>query len=153
MVPPIDENIPTTASNSPLLSQIVLGAVGGHGTIQAPAQAEVSSTEFKRALELSLSKAGYLAPTGITARYKLDAFLVEVAQRDAGPTFNVDAFVRYKMTDSSGLVLMQEIIQSETLANVGEIAAGGSAYMERAIRENILKLIQKLNFLGQRQKK
>ena len=147
MVPSIDGSV---SARSRLAKSIFLGSVGGSGTLHMPGLATVSASEFRKALELSLSRAGFLASNQKTGRYRLDAFLIEVIQRDAGPTFNVDALTRYKFTNASGAVLLQEVITSETSANVGEIAAGGSAYMERVIKSNIYALLRRLNQIDRR---
>ena len=140
MVPTVEAAKPP----NPMAGNVALGPVSGHGTIHLLGTAEVSAGEFRSALEIALSRSGYLSGAPEAALYALEAFLVETVQRDAGPTFHVDAFVRYKVTDASNKVLLQEIVSSETLATTGEVAAGGSAYMERAIRSNISKLLQRL---------
>ena len=150
MVPSIDSSVSAASTGSRLAKSIVLGSVGGSGTLHMPGLATVSASEFRKALELSLSRAGFLASNQKTGRYRLDAFLIEIIQRDAGPTFNVDAVARYKITNTSGAVLLQEVITSETSANVGEIAAGGSAYMERVIKSNIYALLRRLNQIDRR---
>ena len=135
MVPTVEAAKPP----NPMAGNVALGPVSGHGTIHL-----LGTAEFRSALEIALSRSGYLSGAPESALYALEAFLVETVQRDAGPTFHVDAFVRYKVTDASNKVLLQEIVSSETLATTGEVAAGGSAYMERAIRSNISKLLQRL---------
>jgi hypothetical protein len=134
-------------SASGFASNIGVSSVTGIGTTGGLGMPEVHPAEFKKAIELSLSSAGYLADSLMKADFVLDAVIIEVVMRDAGPTFHVDGLVRYRLTPKVGDPILQKIVRSETLATVGEVFAGGRTYLERVMMSSISQILDEIQAL------
>lgn len=105
---------------------------------------EISSADFKVALEKALLEAGIYSPTG---RYTVRADILELEQPMFGVSLTVTMKVRYNVMDASGRIRMDRTIVSDYTAAFSESAYGVERLRkanEGAARENIALFLQTL---------
>jgi len=127
---------------------ITVANVSGGSETNPLFSSQVSTQDFKSALDGSLRNANYLADK--TGRFALTADLISLEQPFMGLNMTVRAAVDYKLKDqTSGRVLFDETIETPFTATMSDAFVGTERLRlanEGAIKRNILKLIDKLNF-------
>lgn len=138
----------TAVSNSPLREAVAIRDVTGGKETNPMWVSSVSSSDFERALELSLKDAGLLSNNKQGSKYVLVAHLSKLDQPFAGASMTVTATVRYTLVDRA----TNKDVLEKTLATP-YTAAWNEAFMgserlklanEGAVRVNIQQLIDAL---------
>ena len=110
---------------------------------------EISSADFKTALETAMSLAKFKNPAG---SFSLQVQLIEIDQPLIGLSMTVGSKVKYTLTDASDMVVFSEIFQATHTAQFSEsflaverlrLANEGSA------RANIREFLSPLEIHGQ----
>ncbi|MDQ8197041.1 hypothetical protein QEH56_02720 [Pelagicoccus enzymogenes] len=121
-------------------------STGGHNT-NPLWTSQVSSDDFKQALEDSLASVQLLHPQK-SGKYRLSLELQKLKQPFVGINMTVTASVNYKLTHSeTNQVLFEETIETPFTATVSDAFIGVERLKianEGAVRENIKMLIGKL---------
>lgn len=122
---------------------------GGMGGTNASGVPEVSNDDLKTALMNSLQTAGLFSQTG-SPRFKVKAKLLSFLGEKASGTFDtaVSSAIHYTVTDTSGAVVFDEVIQVTHTARQGDSAIELTRIriaMEGAARKNIATFIGKLS--------
>ncbi len=121
-------------------------STGGHKT-NPLWTSQVSSEDFKQALEDSLASVQLLDPEK-DGKYRLSLDLQKLKQPLVGINMTVTATVNYKLVDSdTGQVVFEEAIETPFTATMSDAFVGVERLKianEGAVRENIKKLISKL---------
>jgi hypothetical protein len=101
---------------------------------------------FRKALEDTLSRAGYLAANGSAARYQLTAELRQLEQPLGSADLNVTSAVQYKLTGPSGPAQDLPVVAVGSATSSDGFTAGQRTRIasERAIQENIKVLLNQL---------
>ncbi len=136
------------AAASPLRQAIAVGPVGGGEETDPMWTSEVGNAEFRQALELSLERRGYLSRDPGEARFRLEAFLVELKQPRSGYTLHVASYVRYKLLRAADdAVMIDELISGSAKATLGDSLVGIKRLQianEKAMRNNIAAFLLRL---------
>lgn len=132
---------------TPLKEEItVVEAAGGHKT-NPLWTSQISSEDFKKALEDSLASVQLLNPQN-NGKYRLSLELQKLKQPIVGFNMTVTAVVNYKLADAeTGKVVLEETIETPFTATVSDAFMGVERLKlanEGAARENIKELIAKL---------
>jgi len=127
---------------------IVVENVSGGSETNPLFSSQVSSEDFKGALEGSLRNANYLSDNS-PGKYILTADLISLDQPFMGINMTVRAAVDYKLKDHiSGKILFNDTIEAPFMATMSDAFIGVERLRlanEGAIKYNIRKLIDKLN--------
>jgi|SRR6218665_2333706 len=138
----------TAVDKSPMREAVAIRDVTGGKDTNPMWVSNVSSSDFERALELSLKDAGLLAANKHGSKYVLVAHLSKLDQPFAGASMTVTATVRYILVDR----LTNKEVLEKTLATP-YTAAWNEAFLgterlklanEGAVRANIQQLIDAL---------
>jgi hypothetical protein len=117
-----------------------------------PWTSQIGSTEFQDALVRTLTLANLASPQG--GRFRLDATLLRLERPFAGFAMTVTASVAYRLTDTAtGAVVYQDTRTSLGTASLNDAIMNANRLRiadERALRANILKLIEDLYALPDR---
>ena len=117
-----------------------------------PWTSQIGSAEFQDALVRTLMLANLASPQG--GRFRLDATLLGLSRPFAGFAMTVTASVAYRLTDTAtGAVVYQETRTSLGTASLNDAIMNANRLRiadERALRANILKLIEDLYALPDR---
>lgn len=106
---------------------------------------QVSTEDFRLALEESLRGANYLGSTA-DAPLSLTASLVDLKQPFAGFDLSVTSTVRYSVTDQAGAVVFDDTVAATGTARISEAFAAVERLRlanEHSIRENIRAFIER----------
>ncbi len=106
---------------------------------------QVSTEDFRIALEASLRGANYLGST-TDAPLSLTASLVDLKQPFAGLDMSVTSMVRYSVTDGAGQLVFDDTVSAVGTARMGEAFAGVERLRlanEYSVRENIRSFIER----------
>lgn len=106
---------------------------------------QVSTEDFRIALEESLRGANYLGSTS-DAPLSLTASMIDLKQPFAGFDMSVTSTVRYSVTDQSGVVIFDDTVSATGTARMGEAFAGVERLRlanEHSIRENIRSFLER----------
>ncbi len=135
-------------AGSPLHRAIAVAPVGGGEETDPMWTSEVGNAEFRQALELSLERRGYLSRDPDGARFRLEAFLVELKQPSGGYTLHVASYVRYKLLRAAdNAVMIDEIVSGSAEATLGDSLVGIKRLQianEKAMRSNITAFLLRL---------
>jgi glycerate kinase len=101
---------------------------------------------FRKALEDTLSRAGYLAANGSAARYRLTAELRQLEQPLGSADLHVTSDVQYKLTGPSGPAQDLPVMAVGSATSSDGFTTGQRMRIasERAIQENIKVLLNQL---------
>jgi hypothetical protein len=134
------------APNAPVRNAIVVGDVTGGSETSPIWKSEVSTENFRAALEQSLQLNVMLALK--TGRYRLDAELLDLEQPFAGFDMEVTAHIHYKITElASNRVVFDETIVTPHTTDMSDAFLGVERLRlanEGAVRDNIHTLIAKI---------
>jgi len=140
----IDNSVVTIASTAPGYESVNVANVSGGSETNPLWTSEVSPTDFKLALEYSLTRRGYYSSDS-EAPLRLNAHLEDLRQPMIGASLTVTSRVRYELENQSGEIVDQETITARhttrfsehlyaverlRLANEGSIRENISQYME-----------------------
>lgn len=106
---------------------------------------EVSTGDFRQALEESLRAANYLGSTA-DAPLGLTASMMDLKKPMAGFDMSVTSVVRYTVTDKAGAVVFDDTVSAVGTARMGEALVGTDRLRlanEYSIRENIRAFIER----------
>ena len=108
--------------------------------------APAHGSAFKKALEDTLSRAGYLAADGSAARYTLTAELRQLEQPLGSAGLHVTSDVQYRLTGPSGPAQDLPVVAVGSATSTDGLMAGQRLRIasERAIHENIKVLLNQL---------
>jgi glycerate kinase len=122
------------------------GSVAVTSVTAAKEVAPVYNTAFRKALEDTLSRAGYLAANPTAARYKLTAELRQLEQPLGSADLNVTSDVQYQLTGPSGPAQDMPVVAVGSATSSDGLMAGQRMRIasERAIQENIKVLLNQL---------
>lgn len=132
---------------SALRQAIALTEVLGGQETDPMLMANVGNAEFAAALREALARAGLLAPDPDRAPFRLRAALVDVTLPRSGFTTTVDAAVRYVLTRSGGVAVLDELVTADFTLGAGDVFYGVErlrAVKEGAIRANIARFLARL---------
>jgi hypothetical protein len=136
----------TVTSEAVQVNPKLKGSVGVTSVTAAKEVAPAYNTAFRKALEDTLSRAGYLAANDAAARYKLTAEVRQLEQPLGSADLNVTSDVKYTLTGPSGPA--QELpVMAVGSATSGDGFTAGQRMRtasERAIQENIKVLLNQL---------
>ncbi len=112
----------------------------------------MGDNELQEALRLSLKQYGFLSTSDVAAPFRLEVFLIELKQPDAGLTMIVTSAMRYKLTRSpDDQVVYDDIISASYQATMGDAYYGPHRLKlanEGSIRANIAVFLQHLHSLN-----
>jgi hypothetical protein len=148
------DNMVVTAPQTPqarpstYTGALAMGPVTG-GTETLPFwTSEIGDNEFAGALRESLRAAGLLATDPATARYRLDAQILNVEQPVIGFDMRVNTLVNYRLIDPpTGATVWSDTISATYTADFSSSLVATLRVRlanEGAARENIRKLIERL---------
>ena len=136
------------ALNPKLKGAIRVESVTGGADTNPLWESKVDNDSFKKALEDSLSIAGYLAPGNSDAPYVISAALEKLKQPFIGLTFDVTSTVLYKISGNS--IKKEYPVTATGTATMSDAFVGVERLRianEKSIKENIKALlIQLQNF-------
>lgn len=145
MVPQGISKVPASSSLSNRIASVT--ATGGEKT-NPLWTSEISSEEFRSAVEQSLQAAGMFSAGG---DLRLETFLLEVDQPLMGFDLTVMVNARYRIVDGRGRVRFDRTIKSSYVATFSDAFMGSERLKlanEGAARENILLFINTLKASG-----
>ena len=126
---------------------VVASADGGRET-NPISRSQVSSDELKRALEMSLQRAGYLAPDSSRAGIAMRATLVSLGEPKGWLTFSVTSVVRYHAVNiPTGATMMDDTVVSVGKASLSDAFLGVTRVRlanEASIRGSLDTLLKRL---------
>ena len=139
------------AANSPLKQSVQVSNVSGGQNTNPLWTSEVGNSEFQQALQQSLSRQGMVAAA--SARYRLDATLMEVKQPIFGFSYTVTSTVRYTVTEiAGGRVAFDQTITADFTATVSDAFSGVERLRvanEGSIKNNLSRFLdQVIGMLG-----
>jgi len=129
-----------------------LSVTGGQNT-NPMWTSQVSSEDFRQALEMSLQRSGVFSRVinNAGADYQLSVMLVRLKQPLAGFDMTVTAEVTWKLTTNSGRVVWEQTTNQSYTAKMGDAFAGVNRLRlanEGAIRESIRVGIERISELS-----
>lgn len=115
-------------------------------SVTAAKEVAPHSTAFKKALEDTLSRAGYLAPNANAARYKVTAELRQLEQPLGSADLNVTSEVEYTLVGRSGPAQNFPVLSVGSATPSDGFGTGQRMRVasERAVRENIRVFLNQL---------
>jgi hypothetical protein len=135
------------APTSPYINNIVVSSVSGGSETNPLWTSQVSSEDFKAALENTLRSAKLLS-TSEGSRYQLAAEIKALDQPLIGFTMTVNMTVQYMLKDKqTGSVVFRDQINSSFTSTVGDAFVGSTRLRitnEGAVRNNFDLLLKKL---------
>ena len=138
----------TALASSPLKAAVAIKDVTGGSETNPMWVSKVSSSEFERALEASLSAAGLLSPNRQASPFTLLADLNSLEQPYFGASLTVTATVTYFLVQrSSGKTVLEKTIATPYTAAFGDALIASERLRlanEGAMRANITRLIEEL---------
>jgi hypothetical protein len=136
----------TVATDAVQLNPKLKGSVAVTSVTTAKEVERTHSTAFRKALEDTLSRAGYLAPSAGGARYKLTAELRQLEQPLGSADLNVTSQVQYTLTGPSGPGQELPVLAVGSATSSDGFGAGQRMRIasERAIQENIKVFLNQL---------
>jgi hypothetical protein len=122
------------------------GAVAVTSVTASKDVAALDGTGFRKALEDTLSRAGYLAANPAAARYKVSAELRQLEQPLGSADLNVTSEVQYTLTGPSGPAQDLPVLAVGSATASDGLVAGQRMRVasERAIQENIKVFLNQL---------
>lgn len=132
--------------NPKLKSAIAVADVKGGKDTNPLWTSQVDAPGFRKALTESLAIAGYLAPEGTPAKYKISADLKSLDQPLIGFTFDVKSNVRYEVVGAG--VPRPYDVQATGTASTSDAFLGFERLRianERSVMENIREFIVRLS--------
>ena len=131
-----------------LSGEVALGTVGGGSETKGWDKSKVSDADLAEALRLTLADLDFLSPDPATARYRLDAFLVELNQPDIGFDMEVVSFIRYELTDNrTGTCVYDDVKTASCTLGIGDAFAAIKRLRlasEGSVRANIEMFVDDL---------
>jgi hypothetical protein len=125
-----------------------VGSVSGGSDTNPLWMSNVSTAEFKTALENSLRSAGHLADDSAAAAYEISAQMLGLDRPAAGLAFSVESSVRYKAQPvNGGAALVDDQIQAVGTAKFGDHLVGVERLRianEKSAKTNIEQFIATL---------
>ena len=136
----------TVTSDAVQVNPKLKGSVAVTSVTAAKEVAPEYSSAFRKALEDTLSRAGYLAANESASRYKLTAEVRQLEQPLGSADLNVTSNVQYKLTGPSGPAQELPVVAvGSATASDGFMASQRLRIAsERAIQENIKVLMNQL---------
>jgi|LauGreDrversion4_2_1035121.scaffolds.fasta_scaffold87574_2 hypothetical protein len=139
-------NIPVAAVDAKLKKSIALLDVTGGRETNAMWTSQVASDDFRRALEISLERAGLLSKISSEGRFQLIADLSNLQQPIAGIDMTVTASVQYSLIErKSKKEVYRKVIQQPYTAKFSDAFLGTERLRlanEGAINANISAFIR-----------
>lgn len=135
--------------DSPFRTSIAVERVGG-GEAPDPMMvySAVGGEQLEGALRESLKKFDYLSAEDERARFRLQAFLVDMRRPGVGLTLTATALVRYKLTRASdGNVIYDDVLTTSATRTVDDAFVGverARMAVEGAIRASIAEFLAAL---------
>jgi hypothetical protein len=145
--------VPANASVRRTFNRSVGVSVTGGRDTNPMWTSQVSSEDFRQALEVSLQRYGVFSRVirNAGADYQLSVTLVRLKQPFAGLDMTVAAEVTWRLTTNSGRVVWQQTTNQSYKATVGDAFVGVNRLRlanEGAIRENIKVGIERISELS-----
>jgi hypothetical protein len=136
----------TVASESVQVNPKLKGSLAVTSVTAAKDVAPDHNAAFRKALEDTLSRAGYLAANGAGATYKLTAELRQLEQPLGSADLHVTSNVQYTLTGPSGPAQDLPVVAVGSATSSDGFTAGQRMRVasERAIQENIKVLLNQL---------
>ena len=132
-----------------LVGAIDLGEVSGGQETDPLWTPEIGTAEFREALRQSLAAHGLLSDTPGTARYRLDARIVEASQPLLSFDTTVETEIQYTLTDSETRQqpFVETVSSSSTVPMADDLIGHEriKAANERAARASIRRFLQRLS--------
>ena len=136
------------AAGDPGYKQLRVGNVQGGSETNPMWMSNVSSTDFKTALEASLRALNYLADDGSQAKIEVSANIVDLQRPMAGIDMSVTSKVRYSaLPATGGAPVFDETLAATGTAKFGEALLGVERLRkanEASIRANIEIFVKRL---------
>lgn len=136
----------TAPVNPKLKSAVAIADVRGGKDTNPLWTSQVDAAGFRKALTDSLAIAGYLAPEGTPARYRISADLKSLDQPLMGFTFDVKSNVRYEIVGTGAPRAFD--VQATGTASTSDAFVGFERLRianERSVMENIREFINRLS--------
>jgi hypothetical protein len=136
-------------ADSPFRASVTVERVGG-GEAPDPMMvySAVGGEQLEGALREALMKFDYLSADDERARFRLQAFLVDMRRPGVGLTLTATALVRYKLTRASdGSVIYDDVLTASATRTVDDAFVGverARMAVEGAIRTNIAEFLAAL---------
>lgn len=149
MVAPVSAATIVNAGN-PLQGGIVLGVVGGGELTNPLWTSQVSSANYRQALDTSLALTTLRAPAGAQPGpgvYVLDATLEEIDQPQLAVNFTVTVTALYQLRNPAGALVYNERITSPYTARIADSLVRAERLRlanEGAVKANIDVFLQRL---------
>jgi hypothetical protein len=145
--------VPSNASVRRTFNRSVRVSVAGGRETNPMWTSQVSSEDFRRALETSLQRHRVFSRVirNAGADYQLSVTLVRLKQPFAGFDMTVAAEVMWRLTSNSGRVVWQQTTNQSYKATVGDALVGVNRLRlanEGTIRENIKLGIERISELS-----
>ena len=144
-------NVPATTVDAKLRKSIALSDVTGGKETNAMWTSQVASDDFRRALEISLERAGLLSKINSEGRFQLIADLSKLQQPLAGIDMTVTASVHYSLIErKSKKEIYRKVIQQPYTAKFSDAFLGAERLRlanEGAINANISAFIRDIFLL------
>ena len=142
------EPIPSAVPGTRGAGVIVVASADGGRETNPLSRSQVSSDELKRALEMSLQHAGYLAPDTARAGIAMRATLVSLGEPKGWLTFSVTSVVRYHAVNiPTGATMMDDTVVSIGKASLSDAFFGVTRVRlanEASIRGSLDTLLKRL---------
>ena len=130
-----------------LSEKVIVGNVTGGEETDFPFSSEISSEEFKAALQDSLETA-FLLGDRASASYSLDAELIDIDQPGGGWAQTVHSRIRYILRDvKTGEAILDEVIDASGTAWVSDAPTGPKILKianERSAQSSLKKIVHRL---------
>jgi hypothetical protein len=142
----VKPGVATAPVNPKLKSSIAIADVKGGKDTNPLWTSQVDAAGFRKALTDSLAIAGYLAPEGTPAKYKISADLKSLDQPLVGFTLNVKSNVHYEVIGAGAPRPID--VQATGTASTSDAFVGFERLRlanERSIMENIKEFISRLS--------
>jgi hypothetical protein len=144
-------NVPATSVDAKLRKSIAVSDVTGGKETNAMWTSQVASDDFRRALEISLERAGLLSKISSEGRFQLIADLSKLQQPIAGIDMTVTASVQYSLIErKSKKEIYRKVIQQPYTAKFSDAFLGAERLRlanEGAINANISAFIREIFLL------
>jgi len=140
----LDNSVASIASTAPGYESITVATVSGGGETNPLWTSEVSPTDFKTALEHSLTRRGYYTSDS-AAPLRLNAHLQNLRQPLFGMSYTVTSTVRYELENQAGETVDEQVITASYTAQLADHLYGVERLRlanEGSIRENITQYMQ-----------
>jgi hypothetical protein len=140
--------VTSAAAGEPGYHQLRVGGVQGGGETNPRWMSNVSSNDFRTALETSLRGAEFINPDGTKAAMEVTATIIDVKRPMAGLDMSVTTQVRYTVKPvGGGAAVFDETVAATGKAKMGEALIAVERLKlanEASVRENINSFIQRL---------